>query len=115
MRLVAENPETGALECSVGDTSTDDCSDGAVVVVAVKLDTRSKELLTWALVKVAQSGDRVIALHILDPDAGEKFYCIIPAQNIPNMFFLLFAPNGIAFSTYQLSLSGFSLCSVICC
>ncbi|KAL8500920.1 hypothetical protein ACS0TY_020490 [Phlomoides rotata] len=75
MRLVDENPETGALECSVGESSTEtlggDCSDSAVVVVAVKLDTRSKELLTWALVKVAQSGDRVIALHILDSDADQ--------------------------------------------
>ncbi|XP_058097427.1 protein kinase STUNTED isoform X2 [Magnolia sinica] len=35
------------------------------VVVGVKLDPPSRELLTWALVKVAQPGDRVIALHIL--------------------------------------------------
>lgn len=82
---MAENPETGALECSGGESSTETVGDdvsggGAVVVVAVKLDTRSKELLTWALVKVAQSGDRVIALHILDPDAGETFYCIYPLK-----------------------------------
>lgn len=43
---------------------------GAVVVVGVKMDSRSKELLTWALVKVAQTGDRIIALHVLDPDTG---------------------------------------------
>ncbi|KAF9609756.1 hypothetical protein IFM89_018204 [Coptis chinensis] len=36
------------------------------VVVGMKLDSESKELLTWALVKVAQSGDQVIALHILN-------------------------------------------------
>ncbi|XP_041994959.1 probable serine/threonine-protein kinase PBL22 [Salvia splendens] len=42
---------------------------GAVVVVGVKPDCRSKELLTWALVKVANSGDRVIALCIIHPDA----------------------------------------------
>ncbi|CAH9128457.1 unnamed protein product [Cuscuta epithymum] len=36
------------------------------VVVGIKLDARSRELLTWALVKVAQSGDRVIALHVLN-------------------------------------------------
>ncbi|GFZ09828.1 kinase with adenine nucleotide alpha hydrolases-like domain-containing protein [Actinidia rufa] len=35
------------------------------VVVGVKLDSHSRELLTWALVKVAQPGDRVIALHVL--------------------------------------------------
>ncbi|XP_042062657.1 probable serine/threonine-protein kinase PBL5 [Salvia splendens] len=45
---------------------------GSVVVVGLKVDSRSKELLTWALVKVAQSGDRVIALHVLDPNADES-------------------------------------------
>ncbi|XP_022749060.1 probable receptor-like serine/threonine-protein kinase At5g57670 [Durio zibethinus] len=35
------------------------------VVVGVKLDSPSRELLTWALVKVAQPGDCVIALHVL--------------------------------------------------
>lgn len=38
---------------------------GRVVVVGVKLGPRSRELLTWALVKVAEPGDRVIALHVL--------------------------------------------------
>lgn len=46
---------------------------GTVVVVGVKLDSRSKELLTWALVKAARSGDRVIALHIIDSNTGEDF------------------------------------------
>ena len=40
--------------------------DGRTVVVGVKLDAQSKKLLTWALVKVAQPGDRVIAVHVLD-------------------------------------------------
>lgn len=35
------------------------------VVVGVKLDSPSKELLTWALVKVAHPGDVVVALHVL--------------------------------------------------
>lgn len=35
------------------------------VVVGVKLDPQSRELLTWALVKVAEPGDRVLALHVL--------------------------------------------------
>ncbi|TYH28233.1 hypothetical protein ES288_A02G129000v1 [Gossypium darwinii] len=38
---------------------------GGTVVVGVKLDSPSRELLTWALVKVAQPGDCVIALHVL--------------------------------------------------
>lgn len=46
------------------------CGGGPVVVVGVKLDSRSRELLTWALVKIAQSGDRVIALHVIDPNTG---------------------------------------------
>ncbi|XP_060198316.1 protein kinase STUNTED-like [Lycium barbarum] len=36
------------------------------VVVGVKLDGASRELLTWALVKVAQPGDLVLALHVLN-------------------------------------------------
>lgn len=43
---------------------------GATVLVGVKFDGVSKELLTWALVKVAQPGDHVIALHILDTATG---------------------------------------------
>ncbi|KAA8547077.1 hypothetical protein F0562_003506 [Nyssa sinensis] len=45
---------------------------GGTVVVGVKLDSKSRELLTWALVKVAHSGDRVIALHVLDPNTEGK-------------------------------------------
>ncbi|KAK7311509.1 hypothetical protein RJT34_09705 [Clitoria ternatea] len=40
-------------------------SGGRTVVVGVKLDSPSKELLTWALVKVAQPADTVVALHVL--------------------------------------------------
>ncbi|XP_068648225.1 protein kinase STUNTED-like isoform X2 [Aristolochia californica] len=43
-------------------------STNRTVVVGVKLDQPSKELLTWALVKVSQPGDRVIALHVLSTD-----------------------------------------------
>lgn len=38
------------------------------VIVGVKWDTPSRELLTWALVRVAQPGDYVIALHVLETD-----------------------------------------------
>ncbi|XP_038712574.1 serine/threonine-protein kinase PBS1-like isoform X2 [Tripterygium wilfordii] len=41
-------------------------NEGEVVVVGVKLDSASRELLTWSLVKVAQPGDRVTAVHVLD-------------------------------------------------
>ncbi|KAL1833702.1 hypothetical protein ACET3Z_003353 [Daucus carota] len=42
-----------------------ECCSERTVVVGVKMDPHSKELLTWALVKVAETGDRVIALHVL--------------------------------------------------
>ncbi|GAB2270408.1 hypothetical protein Dimus_005309 [Dionaea muscipula] len=42
--------------------------EGRTVVVGVKLDSHSRELLTWSLVKVAKPGDRVIALHVLGND-----------------------------------------------
>ncbi|KAG2380659.1 hypothetical protein LR48_Vigan327s000700 [Vigna angularis] len=35
------------------------------VVVGLKMDSPSKEFLTWALVKVAHPGDTVVALHVL--------------------------------------------------
>ncbi|XP_073045353.1 protein kinase STUNTED-like [Primulina eburnea] len=55
----------------VESCSGESCGGSAVVVVGVKLDSRSRELLTWALVKVAQTGDRVIALHVLDPSTDK--------------------------------------------
>ncbi|GMH00925.1 hypothetical protein Nepgr_002764 [Nepenthes gracilis] len=42
-----------------------DEADGRTVVVGVNLDSQGSELLTWSLVKVAQPGDRVVALHVL--------------------------------------------------
>ncbi|KAG0499764.1 hypothetical protein HPP92_004455 [Vanilla planifolia] len=43
---------------------------GKTVVVGIKMEAESRELLTWALVKAVNSGDRVIALHVL-PSAAE--------------------------------------------
>ncbi|XP_051124461.1 protein kinase STUNTED-like [Andrographis paniculata] len=63
----------------------DDGSGGRTVVVGVKLDSHSRELLTWALVKVAQSGDRVVALHVLDsnvivdPDGKSSLLSLVKA------------------------------------
>ena len=47
------------------------------VVVGVKLESQSKELLTWALVKVAQPGDLVIALHVLSNNGMRENCCRI--------------------------------------
>ena len=44
--------------------------EGEVVVVGVKFDGPSKELLTWSLMKMAQPGDHVIAVHVLDSETG---------------------------------------------
>ncbi|KAJ0231669.1 Kinase with adenine nucleotide alpha hydrolases-like domain-containing protein [Hirschfeldia incana] len=46
-------------------TSVEEGGVGRTILVGVKLDAPSRELLTWALVKVAEPGDTVIALHIL--------------------------------------------------
>lgn len=35
------------------------------VVVGLKMDVQSRDLLTWALVKVVQPGDSVVAFHVL--------------------------------------------------
>uniref|UniRef100_A0A0D9XQ03 Protein kinase domain-containing protein n=1 Tax=Leersia perrieri TaxID=77586 RepID=A0A0D9XQ03_9ORYZ len=43
---------------------------GRTVVVGIRRDAASHELLTWALVKVANAGDRVVALHVAAAAAG---------------------------------------------
>ncbi|KAI3464566.1 hypothetical protein Pfo_021229 [Paulownia fortunei] len=63
----------------------EESSGGRTVLVGVKLDSHSRELLTWALVKVAQAGDRVIALHVLnnneivDRDGKSSFLSLVKA------------------------------------
>ncbi|MCD7472218.1 hypothetical protein HAX54_013237 [Datura stramonium] len=42
------------------------------MVVGVKLDSRSKELQTWALVKVARPGDHVVVVHALHPNSDDN-------------------------------------------
>lgn len=57
--------EGGQGVCSTAGERGGAAGTGRMVVVAVKMDAQSRELLTWALVKVAEPGDRVIALHVL--------------------------------------------------
>ncbi|KAH0922112.1 hypothetical protein HID58_022130 [Brassica napus] len=45
---------------------------GCTVIVGVKFDTSSSELLDWALVKVAEPGDTIIALHILTNEITDQ-------------------------------------------
>ena len=50
--------------------------DGKTVLIGIKMDGLSKELLTWSLVKVAQPGDLVIALHVLSPNGNYVFFVV---------------------------------------
>ncbi|THG00787.1 hypothetical protein TEA_000476 [Camellia sinensis var. sinensis] len=43
------------------------------IVVGIKIDGHSRELLNWALVKVAETGDHVVAIHVCsDSDSTSK-------------------------------------------
>ncbi|KAF3440618.1 hypothetical protein FNV43_RR18902 [Rhamnella rubrinervis] len=59
--LIQDCPPAEVQGCEDDDA----VSGNRTVVVGVKLDSKSRELLTWALVKVAEPGDHVIALHVL--------------------------------------------------
>ncbi|CAA0808936.1 Protein kinase protein with adenine nucleotide alpha hydrolases-like domain [Striga hermonthica] len=76
-------------ECGGGESTMAACSvgggRGSLVVVGVRLDARSRELLTWALVKVAHSGDRVVALHILDPSTEDKSSLLSLVKNFDSL------------------------------
>ncbi|XP_002442921.1 probable receptor-like serine/threonine-protein kinase At5g57670 [Sorghum bicolor] len=49
------------------------------VLVALRRDAAGRELLTWALVKAAAAGDRVIALHVSTTAAGDPADGEMPA------------------------------------
>lgn len=42
------------------------------MVVGIKMDSQSREILTWALVKLASPGDRVVAIHILPSSSSSS-------------------------------------------
>lgn len=92
--LAAERAEEGngdalGLKMKVeGEVEGEGEGGGATVLVGVKFDGESKELLTWALVKVAQPGDQIIALHILNTATGMVF--LFSLQYIPVPHFFLF-------------------------
>ncbi|XAR49594.1 Non-specific serine/threonine protein kinase [Bertholletia excelsa] len=66
-----------------GDNGELEVSGGRTLVVGVKLDSPSRELLTWTLVKAAQPGDRVFALHVVsdnetvDRDGKSSFLSLV--------------------------------------
>ncbi|CAN8234253.1 unnamed protein product [Cochlearia groenlandica] len=53
-------------------SSVDETEANRTILVGVKLDAPSRELLTWALVKIAEPGDTVIALHILGSEIVDR-------------------------------------------
>ncbi|CAH8357235.1 unnamed protein product [Eruca vesicaria subsp. sativa] len=53
---------------------------GRTVVVGVKFDATSSDLLDWALVKVAEPGDTVIALHILT-NGDSSFLSLVKTED----------------------------------
>jgi hypothetical protein len=69
--LVPDGARRRGLPCDVATTTVPPASpapalagSGRTVVVGIRRDAASRELLTWALVKVANAGDRVVALHV---------------------------------------------------
>ncbi|XP_077246632.1 protein kinase STUNTED-like isoform X2 [Tasmannia lanceolata] len=47
--------------------------EGTSVLVGIRIDANSRELLNWALAKIAKPGDRVVAVHVFRP-SEENFY-----------------------------------------
>uniref|UniRef100_A0A1J3GB74 Proline-rich receptor-like protein kinase PERK13 n=1 Tax=Noccaea caerulescens TaxID=107243 RepID=A0A1J3GB74_NOCCA len=57
----------GGGVAEVGEAVTvADVEGSALLIVGVKPDEWSREVLTWSLVNVARPGDRIVALHVLD-------------------------------------------------
>lgn len=56
---------------------------GRTIVVGVEMDAASRELLTWALVKVAEPGDRVVALHVLHRRGNDSYLLLLLLQKLP--------------------------------
>ncbi|KAK9110312.1 hypothetical protein Sjap_018372 [Stephania japonica] len=52
---------------------------GGTVLVGLKLDKQSRELLTWALVNAANPGDRVVAVHVIDRSGESPLLSLVSA------------------------------------
>ncbi|XP_073004298.1 uncharacterized protein [Typha latifolia] len=59
--------------------------EGKTIAVAVKMDSQSRELLTWVLVKLAVPGDLVIALHVLSSSSASSSSSSSSAQDFASM------------------------------
>ncbi|XP_060217468.1 protein kinase STUNTED-like [Lycium barbarum] len=72
MKVCTEGKCSCTVESENSVSGDGEVGGRVVAVVGVKLDSKSKELLTWALVKVAQPGDHVLALHVLHPNSEKS-------------------------------------------
>lgn len=56
------------------------------VVVGIRLDGQSRDLLSWALVKVAEPGDCVVAVHV-SRSSGKALISLLSKPNFDVFFF----------------------------
>lgn len=94
MKMGKEDEEKQGMVAEFGKRAAKE-EEGRTVMVGVRMDSQSRELLTWALVKVAAPGDRVIALHVLPSSSiGSDFVFKISSFGLKikkvSSFFLLF-------------------------
>ncbi|KAJ1704597.1 hypothetical protein LUZ63_004376 [Rhynchospora breviuscula] len=62
--------ESGEEEEIKGKVETATTEKKKTVVVAVKMDSQSKEILTWSLVNLAHAGDHFVACHVITSPAA---------------------------------------------
>ncbi|XP_042381126.1 serine/threonine-protein kinase CDG1-like isoform X1 [Zingiber officinale] len=70
MRPRIQAKKGGEMEGGRGEIMETKEQRTAAVVVGIKMDAAGHQLLTWALVKIAAAGDRVVALHVLPSPAA---------------------------------------------
>lgn len=57
------------------------------VLVGIQMDSHSRELLSWALVKVAEPGDCVVAVHVCRSSGNTLWKICICFLNSNSCFF----------------------------
>ncbi|KAG4973725.1 hypothetical protein JHK87_030546 [Glycine soja] len=59
-----------------------------IVLVGIRIDGYSRQLLNWALVKVAEPGDCVIAVHVVKNSGDElpQLNIVLNGYHRPPMF-----------------------------
>ena len=57
------------------------------VLVGIQIDGQSRDLLSWALVKVAEPGDCVVAVHV-SQSSGKSFHYFPPNFDVVQGFLI---------------------------